>query len=89
MDAQNGIIFVIVIAMISVLIVINLGVRKSTRARLESLMQAEHDEHTRNMTDRLADTGAEWRVEQDEASGKSDIDDPVDQSIEAQLNKLV
>ena len=89
MDAQNGIIFVIAIAMISVLIVVTLGVRKSGRARQESLMQAEHEEHTRNMTSRLADTGTEWRIEQDKANGKSDIDDPVDQSIEAQLNKLV
>lgn len=89
METQYEILSVIVIAMISVFIVISLGVRESGRARLDSRTQAEHEEQTRIMTRRLADTGTEWRIEQDEANGKSDIDDPVDQSIEAQLDKLI
>jgi hypothetical protein len=88
MEAQFGIILVLVVALISALFVKSTRTTKSSRAGLEAPTQADHDEQTRIMAKRLAETGTEWRVAQQEDGGNSDVDDPVDQSVEAQSGRL-
>lgn len=90
MEVQYGIILVLVVAMISVFIVISARTTKSSRAALDvdAPRQAEHDEQTRIMAKRLADTGTEWRIAQEDVNGEPDNDEPVDQSVEAQAGRL-
>ncbi len=86
METQLGIILFTVATIICVLLVTTARIRKSNRAVLDSQTQAEHDEQTRLMTKRLADSGTEWRVAHDKAKRKSDIDNLIDQSVEAQFD---
>lgn len=88
METQFGIEFVIVVAVMGVLIAISLVVRELGRARLDSKTQAEHEKQTQIMAKRLAGTGTEWRIAQDDANGNTDSDNPADQSIEAQLDRF-
>ena len=86
MVTQYAIILVICVATISMLFLVSRQ-KNSGQARMESEAQKAHEEQTRMMTQRLADTGTEWRIAQDEANSQPDPEDLVDQSIEAQFER--
>lgn len=87
MVTQYVVILVICVATISMLFLVSRQKSNAGRARMESEARKEHEEQTRMMTQRLADTGTEWRVAQDEANAKPDPEELVDQSIEAQFDR--
>ena len=87
MVTQLAIILGIGVATISMLFLVSRQKSNAGRARMESEARKKHEEQTRMMTQRLADTGTEWRTAQDQANAKPDLEDLVDQSIESQFDR--